>query len=111
MAKLPAPEVEQETDEVFFPPRGNPQGFVRSSEDVNAEKSHGIRILKTGRAFRPATASDLSFMTAVPLLHLSPSKQGRKTGVFCFGHESYGMSLGMGSGKLMAQVMRGAQIR
>lgn len=40
-----------------------------------------------------------------------PSKHGLETGVLIlYGHGSYGMSLSMGSGKLMAQVMQAMQV-
>lgn len=110
-AKLPPPEAEQEPEEGLVSQLVKySEKFVRLSEGSDAENNDGIRILETGRAFRPSTASGLPFITAVPARHLSPSKCGQDTGVFvCYDHGSYGMSLGMGSGKLMAQVMQGVQ--
>lgn len=109
--KLLPPEAEHEPDEGLISRLMKySQGFIHFSEDVDAVKSSTMQILETGRAFRASTASGLPFITGVPVGRLSPLKHGKETGVFiCYGHGSYGMSLGMGSGKLMAQVIQGVE--
>lgn len=111
IAELPPAETGQEPDERMISRLMRySQGFIRRLNSVETEKSDKIQVLETGRAFRPSTVAGLPFISQVPFQRLCPSKHGNDTGVFiCYGHGSYGMSLGMGSGKLMAQVIQGMQ--
>lgn len=79
-----------------------------------AKHVDGLRIVGKGRAFRPATESGLpviSEVTPSDLTSVSTYKyQGPRSSstVFvCWGHGSYGLTLGMGTGKVMSQLMRG----
>ncbi|KAM7187758.1 FAD dependent oxidoreductase superfamily [Naviculisporaceae sp. PSN 640] len=78
-----------------------------------------LQVLNSGRAFRPASKTSLPIISEVPSPDLTgggcsndgsnQENQARKkspSGVFvCWGHGSYGLTLGMGSGKLMSQLM------
>ncbi|KAI1490509.1 hypothetical protein F5X96DRAFT_543969 [Biscogniauxia mediterranea] len=73
-----------------------------------------FQLLGKGRAFRPATKSGLPVISEVPSSDLTRTETGQSqsancsSGVFiCWGHGSYGLTLGMGSGRLMSQLMRG----
>lgn len=73
-----------------------------------------FQILSKGRAFRPATKSGLPIISEVSRARLSSDDGGSRqagdssSGVFvCWGHGSYGLTLGMGSGRLMSQLMYG----
>lgn len=81
----------------------------RGSAGAASDEKDSLRILRQGRAFRPFTSSGLPIISEAPATQLSLSGAlARNSGVFiCYGHGSYGMSLGMGSGKLMAQLMDG----
>ena len=66
-----------------------------------------MRVISQGRAHRPATRTQLPSISAVPACKLSADRCGSaKTGVFVnSGHGSYGVTLGMGSGKLMSLII------
>ena len=73
-----------------------------------------LQLVSKGRAFRPATKSGLPVISEVTPSGLTntatDTAQGPKSSsaVFvCWGHGSYGLTLGMGTGKLMSQLMRG----
>ena len=81
--------------------------FVRESE---ISEKGGPRVVAKGRAFRPVRQSGLPLITSVSAQSLASqatfSSIRQRSGVFiCYGHGSYGVSMGMGSGKLMAQVI------
>ncbi|KAI0593542.1 hypothetical protein F4775DRAFT_597126 [Biscogniauxia sp. FL1348] len=73
-----------------------------------------FELLDKGRAFRPATKSGLPVISEVPSSDLTQTTADHdqstngSSGVFiCWGHGSYGVTLGMGSGRLMSRLMRG----
>lgn len=68
----------------------------------------GVQILEKGRAFRPATKSGLPVMSEVKSSDIKPKDALLSTGIFvCWGHGSWGLTLGLGSGRVMSQLMRG----
>ena len=78
--------------------------------------SDELQLVDKGRAFRPATKSGLPVMSQVVVSDLTSdtitatqgSTEEPSSGVFiCWGHGSYGLTLGMGTGKVMSQLMRG----
>ena len=75
-----------------------------------------LLLVDKGRAFRPATKSGLPVISQVAASDLTSdtvaasqgSMEKPSSGVFiCWGHGSYGLTLGMGTGKVMSQLMRG----
>jgi glycine/D-amino acid oxidase-like deaminating enzyme len=85
-------------------------------DKVDATTStHDLRILDRGRAFRPATKTGLPTISAVEASRLTDKGvlcgcqvTDSSSGVFLsWGHGSYGLTLGMGSGQLMSQLMHG----
>ncbi|KAK3938169.1 hypothetical protein QBC46DRAFT_441324 [Diplogelasinospora grovesii] len=86
--------------------------FIRRSRDSSEKRAVQLQVKEKGRAFRPFTEPGLPIISAIPARQLVPSSSSRTRSVpsnvfICFGHGSYGVTLGMGSGKLMAQVVRG----
>lgn len=75
----------------------------------------GLHIIKQGRSFRPETPSRLPVITAVPGCKLNtqdttlPSDDRRPSVFINSGHGSYGVTLGMGSGKVMSQIIMGSK--
>ncbi|KAL8932035.1 MAG: hypothetical protein Q9216_006990 [Gyalolechia sp. 2 TL-2023] len=75
-----------------------------------------LRLVSKGRAFRPATKPGLPIISEVKPSDLTsdstdaaPSLES-SSGVYVgWGHGSYGLTLGMGTGKLMSQLMRGGK--
>ena len=72
-----------------------------------------LRVLSQGRSYRPTTQSGLPIIAGVPAGRLAagspvwPLKAVRKSVYVNFGHGSHGLLLGMGSGKLMSQMLLG----
>ncbi|MCJ1382410.1 hypothetical protein MMC17_005523 [Xylographa soralifera] len=77
------------------------------------------RVLATGRIYRPTIARELPIIARVPSNKLRPvidpgsssettQKQKSNEGVYlCYGHGSYGLTHGMGSGVLISQMVLG----
>lgn len=116
-APLPSPRHTGEPDEALV---AELSARARSWLDwgcrYTEEHAGLVQVVKKGRAFRPATRSALPLMTEVETLKLvSDSKTGSETGkcssglFVCWGHGSYGLTLGMGSGRLMSQLMSGEE--
>lgn len=86
---------------------------LRNYSDTFLTRSHGpkqeLRVIGSGRAYRPATETQLPIIASVPGCRLSGNRcENGKTGVYInSGHGSYGVTLGMGSGKLMSQIVLG----
>ncbi|KAI1378989.1 nucleotide-binding domain-containing protein [Hypoxylon crocopeplum] len=88
---------------------GYSRQFIRGFDDTG-DHDGTLPIMAKGRSFRPMRQSGLPLISAIPPKQISPSvvSSTEKSGVFlCYGHGSYGISLGMGSGKLMAQLIMG----
>lgn len=112
-AELPSPNVVAEPDtSVISDLMDYSRRFLHLGQDGQRGGSSDLSILATGRSFRPSTVSGLPFISEIPsrLLLSSEGALSTSSGVFvCYGHGSYGMSLGMGSGKLMAQLIHNEQ--
>lgn len=73
----------------------------------------GLHVVQQGRSFRPETPSRLPIISAVPGSKLTTQdttilSDDRRPSVFInSGHGSHGISLGMGSGKVMSQIILG----
>jgi glycine/D-amino acid oxidase-like deaminating enzyme len=111
VAVLPPPDKEgQPDDTVISDLIDYSDRFIRQSGNADGEKNPGLAIIAKGRAFRPSTVCGLPFISSIPSKYLCSSSKSQTTpsGVFiCYGHGSYGITLGMGSGKLIAQLVRG----
>lgn len=85
--------------------------FIRDFDDTGDENDT-LTVVDKGRSFRPMRQSGLPLITEIPSQFISlikPPKQ--RSGVFVsYGHGSYGTSLGIGSGKLMAQLILGEDL-
>lgn len=87
--------------------------------DGESAQQEGPEVLKKGRTYRPTIDRDLPILTSVSCneLHKSRISQEqfyhgqrdcKKSGVWvCTGHGKYGITLGLGSGKLMSQMILG----
>lgn len=114
-APLPPPSYAEEPDEALVVElSAHARRWLDWSCRCTEEHGGPVQVVKKGRAFRPATKSGLPLMTEVDFLKLnSESKTGSDTGkcssglFICWGHGSYGLTLGMGSGRLMSQLMSG----
>ena len=86
--------------------------YLRSSGVDDDE----FEILEERRSFRPATQSEIPIISAVPLRlleadandTLSTSEAASRVYI-CTGHGSWGVGLGMGSARLLAQIMYGEE--
>ena len=83
---------------------------VHNAGDPDAFRE--LEIVALGRAFRPITRSGRPMMARVEADKLSHHSglltDGRGGNVFlCWGHGSWGLTLGPGTGKLMSQLMLG----
>lgn len=90
------------------------QRWLDSKCRCTKRHAEGIRLVSKGRAFKPATKSGLPIISKVAPSDLTntPSNAAHalefSSGVFvCWDHGSYGLTLGMGTGRLMAQLMCG----
>ncbi|RYP09421.1 hypothetical protein DL764_001300 [Monosporascus ibericus] len=106
-AILPPPGKEDEPDQrVLSDLIQYSRRFIH--QDIEGEACPALSILEKGRAFRPSTVAGLPRISEIPSEKLYCVESEAPTGVFlCYGHGSYGLTLGMGSGKLMAQVILG----
>lgn len=82
-------------------------GKLKGYADLYLKRQHGgkqrMRVISQGRAYRPATRTQLPIIAAVPACELSPDRcNDCNTSVFVNSrHGSYGVTLGMGNGKLI----------
>lgn len=80
--------------------------------------AHDFQLVAKGRGFRPASKTRLPIISEVPSLKLT-SRRVEASGVYshrsgssvfvCWGHGSCGLTLGMGSGLLLSQLMKGQE--
>ncbi|KAF4953758.1 hypothetical protein FGADI_5751 [Fusarium gaditjirri] len=108
-ATLPPPSHSDEPDEILIQEMSE---HVRQwlNWGSTCDEQHGdeVRLLEKGRAFRPATKSGLPVISGVKPSDISPTTASQTTGIFlCWGHGSWGLTLGMGSGRVMSQLMCG----
>ncbi|KAF5649006.1 FAD dependent oxidoreductase superfamily [Fusarium sp. NRRL 52700] len=108
-ATLPPPGQSDEPDEGFIQEiSGYARKWLKSQLNYQEEHCNDVQILEKGRAFRPATSSGLPVMSSLMASDLVTSIPSLPTGIFvCWGHGSWGLTLGMGSGRVMSQLMRG----
>ena len=114
-ASLPPPGEIAEPDESMIEELSDGCRRWLNSKCRCAEKhSDGFQLISKGRAFRPATKSGLpviskvapSDLTSIPIDAAQTPESS--SGVFvCWGHGSYGLTMGIGTGRLMGQLMRG----
>jgi glycine/D-amino acid oxidase-like deaminating enzyme len=111
VAALPPPGIEDRPDDIVISDLIDySHRFIRQGGNADSEKSPGLAVIAKGRAFRPSTVSGLPFISGIPSKYLLSSRESHSipSGVFiCYGHGSYGITLGMGSGQLIAQLVRG----
>lgn len=116
-APLPPPRHGEEPDEALVAElSAHARRWLDWSCHCTEEHDGMVQVVKKGRAFRPATTSALPLMAEMePWMLTSESKTGNDTGnrssslFVCWGHGSYGLTLGMGSGRLMSQLMSGKE--
>lgn len=108
-AELPPPNKEdQPDDQVISNLMDYTRRFVHTNGHSMDEEIPNPTVLAKGRSFRPSTVSGLPFISKVPPQLLVASEEDHTScpEVFvCYGHGSYGITLGMGSGKLIAQLV------
>jgi glycine/D-amino acid oxidase-like deaminating enzyme len=87
--------------------------------DESVQRDGHLEVVEKGRTYRPTIDRDLPILTSVSCSELhqaSTSKEQpyhgqrdcEKSGVWvCTGHGKYGITLGLGSGKLMSQMILG----
>ncbi|KAL8802364.1 MAG: hypothetical protein Q9182_003853 [Xanthomendoza sp. 2 TL-2023] len=91
-------------------PKPDPAGLAKLktySEIFLKHPRGGLRVISQGRSYRPENQSQVPVIAAIPSSQLSTSRNGDgKPSVFInSGHGSYGITLGMGSGKVMSQLV------
>ncbi|KAG5787673.1 hypothetical protein H9Q69_013257 [Fusarium xylarioides] len=108
-ATLPSPGQSDEPDkELIHGLSGYARKWLNWNRTRHEWHCDDVQILKQGRAFRPATQSGLPVMSEVKFSDITPKDAPLPTGIFvCWGHGSWGLTLGIGSGRVMSQLMRG----
>ena len=117
-ASLPLPGQTAEPDEEIIEElMGHARMWLSSRCSCSEKHDHELQLVDKGRAFRPATKSGLPVLSGVKSSDLTGDpvdtaqrapESDSPSGVYvCWGHGSYGLTLGMGTGKLMDQLMRG----
>ena len=94
-------------------PNPNISNLLRLNEQADEFLKHPSKedselcVLNRGRSYRPTTRTQLPIIAGVPACKLSSDKcdDGEITVYINFGHGSRGVTLGMGSGKLMSQIV------
>jgi glycine/D-amino acid oxidase-like deaminating enzyme len=111
VAVLPPPGKEDQPDDLVISDLIDySERFIRQGGNTDGEKNPGLAVIAKGRAFRPSTVSGLPFISDIPskyLLSLAENHSVPSEVFICYGHGSYGISLGMGSGQLIAQLVCG----
>ena len=71
-----------------------------------------LHVVSQGRSYRPATWNSLPVIAGIPSYNLTTRECGQaRPKIFInSGHGSYGVTLGMGSGKLMSQMVLNKQL-
>jgi glycine/D-amino acid oxidase-like deaminating enzyme len=117
-ASLPPPGTQQQPDpNMFLELLAYARRFIQISNSEKKSEEEclqaDVQVIAQGRGFRPSTRSGLPVIAAVPRSRLhdglafGDGGDGNSGVYICSGHGSYGMLLGMGSAKLMAQVVLG----
>lgn len=116
-ADLPSPcQVAQPDEEIINVLEERARKWLNWSCHCVEKHPHQFQLLSKGRDFRPATPTGLPIISEVPSSVLNNTSEGADgkgssaSGIFvCWGHGSYGLTLGMGSGRLISQLMLGKQ--
>lgn len=113
-ASLPEPgEVDEPDEAVIEELCGYARKWLNTRCECSVKHTNELEIVGTGRAFRPSTRSWLPVISQVKSRYLtdpSDGTSGASSGVFVsWAHGSYGLTLGMGTGKLMSQLMSGKE--
>ncbi|KAF4439064.1 NADH oxidase [Fusarium acutatum] len=100
LCKNPCLTTPQSTASVSFEPLiGEKVEFAGQNDGTIWEHFDDVQILSKGRAFRPATRSGLPVMSEVKSSDITADAAPFPIGIFvCWGHGSWGLTLGMGSG-------------
>lgn len=112
-AVLPPPGLIAEPDESMVEElRDRARMWLNSRCRCIDKHTDELQLVDKGRAFRPTTKSGLPTISEVLASDLTSTRtdtaQGPNTSgsIFvCWGHGSYGLTLGLGTGKLMCQLM------
>jgi glycine/D-amino acid oxidase-like deaminating enzyme len=111
VAVLPPPGKEDQSDEVVISDLINySEKFIRQGGNADSKQGLGLTVIAKRSAFRPSTVSGLPVISGIPSKYLLSSSEtdSNPSGIFiCYGHGSYGITLGMGSGVLIAQLVCG----
>ncbi|OMP83202.1 hypothetical protein BK809_0004583 [Diplodia seriata] len=90
--------------------------FINPAHGYHGQKNPlELRVVNKGRAFRPSTKSGLPIIAAVPRTKLthgwrSDASDDKLSGIFvCSGHGPHGIVLGMGTGKIMSDLVLGQE--
>ncbi|KAJ5711094.1 hypothetical protein N7488_005250 [Penicillium malachiteum] len=109
-AKLPPLNTEDKPDETVISDLMKFSRRFFEAADEGKGIGHDPIILAQGRYFRPSTVSGLPIISKISSTFLFCSEKPHSSadsGVFvCYGHGSYGITLGIGSGKLISQLVR-----
>ncbi|KAF1963706.1 nucleotide-binding domain-containing protein [Byssothecium circinans] len=89
---------------------GRAYRFLKVRDTGSPATFKELKVISAGRAFRPATPSGLPTMAVLPPHQLNADREAKgvdtRGNVFlCWGHGSYGLTLGPGVGKLMSQIV------
>ncbi|KAM0661862.1 hypothetical protein ACHAPH_001987 [Verticillium nonalfalfae] len=84
---------------------------LRSAAAQLVERGDELEVVREGHCFRPVTATGAPLLCRVPDAALGPgmaTRPGAGGGVFvAAGHGPWGISLGVGTGRVMAEMMQG----
>lgn len=116
-APLPAPDESVEpAEELVKELSSYAKRWIKWSCKCAGKQHKEFELVGKGRGFRPTTPSNLPIISEVPSSCLAGQSSGRRkatnnsSGMFVsWGHGGWGLTLGMGSGKLMSQLMLGEQ--
>ncbi|KND89974.1 hypothetical protein TOPH_05321 [Tolypocladium ophioglossoides CBS 100239] len=111
-AALPSPsQLDTPDQKVIEELRGRAREWLNWGCNCAEKHANDFQVVDQGRAFRPATKSGLPIMSEVLSSDISTkgtedsqAATGSSQVFVCWGHGSWGLTLGMGSGKLMSQV-------
>ena len=113
-AKLPPSGLSTKPDEEMIEElKDRARTWLFSDYKCIEKHTDRIELVSKGRAFRPATKSGLPVISEVKASDLTcdtietTSREGSSGVYLGWGHGSYGLTLGMGTGKVMGQVMHG----
>lgn len=114
-APLPLPgQTAKPNQEMIEELLGRARKWLNSKCRCLEKHANELQLVSKGRAFRPATKSGLPVISEVTPsdltgdLTISAQSSKSSSGAFvCWGHGSYGLTLGMGTGKLMGQIICG----